>query len=124
MIGGEIRVLEDRRDLVLARGDFVVPRLDRDAQLEQLRLAVGHARQHALGDGAEVLVFQLLALGRHGAEQRPAGIDQVGAQVVEVLVDQEVFLLRADGREDLLGVLVAEQLEDAQRLGRERFHRA
>ena len=39
---------------------------------------------------------------------RPA-VDQVGAGVVEVLVDQEVFLLGADGGEDLLRVLVAEQ---------------
>ena len=29
VIGGEVRVLEDRRDFVLARRDFVVPRLDR-----------------------------------------------------------------------------------------------
>ena len=77
---------------------------------------VGHARQHALGDGAEVLVFQLLALGRRGAEERAAAVDQVRAGVVEVLVDQEVFLLGADGGEDLLRVVVAEQLQDAQRL--------
>ena len=110
VVGREVRVLEDRRDLVLARGHLVVPRLDRHAELEQLGLGVGHARQHALGDRAEVLVFQLLALGRLGAEERAAGVDQVGPGVEEVLVDQEVFLLRADGGEDLLGVVVAEQL--------------
>ena len=103
VIGREVGVLEDRRDLVLARGDFVVPRLDRHAELEQLGFALGHAGEHALGDRAEVLVFQFLALGRLGAEERAAGVDQVGPGVEEVLVDQEVFLLRADGREDLLG---------------------
>ena len=46
--------------------------------LNSSRLAVGHAGQHALGDGAEVLVFQFLSLGRLGAEQRAAGVDQVG----------------------------------------------
>ena len=110
VVGGEVGVLEDRGDLVLAGGDLVVPRLDRHAELEQLGLGLGHAGQDALGDGAEVLVFQLLALGRLGAEERPAGVDQVGPGVVEVLVDQEVFLLGADGGEDLLGVVVAEQL--------------
>ena len=69
--------------------------------LNSSRFALGHVGQDALGDGAEVLVFQLLALGRRRAEQRAAGGDQVGAGVVEVLVDQEVFLLGADGGEDL-----------------------
>ena len=116
VIGREVRVLEDRGDLVLARGDLVVPRLDRDAELEHLGLAVGHAREHALRDGAEVLVFQFLALRRLGAEQRPTAVEQVGPGVEEVLVDQEVFLLRADGGEHLPGLGVAEQAKDAQRL--------
>ena len=73
MVGGQVGVLEDRGDFVLRRGDFVVPGLDRHAQLVQLALGLEHAGQHALGDGAEVLVFQLLALGRLGAEQRAAG---------------------------------------------------
>ena len=123
VVGGEVRVLEDRGDLVLARGDLVVPRLDRDAELEHLGLAVGHAGEHALRDRAEVLVFQFLALRRLRAEERPAAVEQVGPGVEEVLVDQEVFLLRADGGEHLLGLGVAEQPQDAQRLVRQRLHR-
>src|SRR4051812_44246025 len=73
---------------------------------------------------AEILVLQFLPLGRRRAEQRSASRDQVGAQVVEVLVDQEVFLFGADGREDLLGLGVAEQAEDAQGLAGERLHGA
>ena len=38
MIGGDVGVLEDRRDFVLARRDFVVPRLDRHADLVELAL--------------------------------------------------------------------------------------
>ena len=72
--------------------------------LDSSRLDIGHARQHALGDDAEVLVFQFLALGRLGAEEGAAGGDQVGAGEVEVLVDQEVFLLGADGGEDVVDV--------------------
>jgi hypothetical protein len=124
MVGRQVRILEDRRELVLARRDFVVPRLDRHRQLDQLGLALGHAGDHALGDRAEVLVLQLLALRRLGPEEGPAGVDQVGTGVVEVLVDQEVFLLRADRREDLAGLGIAEQLQDAQRLVRQRLHRA
>ena len=43
VVGADVRVLEDRRDLVLARGDLVVAGLDRDAELAQLGLGVQHA---------------------------------------------------------------------------------
>jgi hypothetical protein len=46
--------------------------LDRDAELEQLALGLQHAGQHALRDRAEVVVFELLALGGLGAEQGAA----------------------------------------------------
>ena len=42
VIGGDVGVLEDRRDFVLARRDLVVPRLDRHADLVQLALDVHH----------------------------------------------------------------------------------
>ena len=80
MIGGDVGVLEDRRDLVLARRHFVVPRLHRHADLVQLGLDLGHERQHAIGDRAEVLILQLLALRRLRAEERAAGVDQIGTR--------------------------------------------
>src|SRR6187549_1165661 len=42
VIGGDVGVLEDRRDFVLARRDLVVPRLDRHADLVELALDVHH----------------------------------------------------------------------------------
>ena len=86
--------------------------------------ASSHAGQHALGDGAEVLVFQLLALGRLGAEEGAAGVDQVGPGVVEVLVDQEVFLLGADGGEDLRGLALPNSFRMRSACLRQRLHRA
>ncbi len=124
MIGRQVGVLEDRGELVLAGRNLIVAGLDWDSQLDQLGLGLGHAGQHALGDAAEVLVFQLLALGRLGAEQGSTGIDQVGTSVIEIPVDQEILLFRADGREDLLGFRIAEQPQDAQGLSREGLHRA
>src|SRR5262249_44207958 len=49
---------------------------------------------------------------------------QVGPQVEEVLVDQEVLLLRPGGGEDLLGGVIAEQTQDAQGLRGQRLDRA
>ena len=92
--------------------------------LRHLLLGVEHVRQHALGDRAEVVVVELVALRRLGAEQRAAGGDEVGALEVVALVDQEVLLLGPDRREHARGVLVAEQLERAQRRARQRVHRA
>ena len=108
VVGADVRVLEDRRDLVLARGDLVVAGLHRDAELAQLGLGVEHAGEDPLGDRAEVVVVELVALRRLGAEQRAARGHQVGALEEVLLVDQEVLLLGADGGEDALRLLVAE----------------
>ena len=98
--------------------------LHRHAQFRQLHLHLGHVGEYALGDGGEVLVLQLLALGGLGAEEGTAAVNQVGPGVVEILVDQEVLLLRADGGVNALGAAVAEQPQDAQRLTAEGLHRA
>ena len=45
VVGADVRVLEDRRDLVLARGDLVVAGLDRNAELAQLGLACRACRR-------------------------------------------------------------------------------
>ncbi len=87
MIGGDVRVLEDRRDFVLARRDFVVPRLDRNADLVELALDFHHEGEDALGNRAEVLILELLALRRLGAEERPAGVDEVGPREEELAID-------------------------------------
>ena len=113
VVGADVGVLEDRRDLVLGRRDLVVAGLDRHAELGQLLLGLEHAGEHALGDRAEVVVVELLALRRLGAEQRAAGGHEVRALEVVLLVDQEVLLLGADRREHVRGGRVAEQRERA-----------
>ena len=124
VVGADVGVLEDRRDLVLRRRDLVVARLDRHAELGELVLGLEHAREHPLGDRAEVVVVELVALGRLGAEERAPGREQVGPLEVVLLVDQEVLLLGPDRREHALGLLVAEQLQRPDRRLRERVHRA
>ena len=95
VVGGDVGALEHRRDLELAGRDLVVAGLGGDAELEELALGVHHEAEHPLGDGAEVVVVELLALGRLGAEEGAAGVEQVGAGEEEVAVDQEVLLLGA-----------------------------
>ena len=73
VVGADRGRLVDRRHLELARGHLVVAGLGRDAQAPQLAVEIHHEREDPLADRAEVLVLQLLALGRRGAEQGPAG---------------------------------------------------
>ena len=123
VIGGDVGALEDRRDFILRRRHFVVARLDRHAALVELGFEFGHEREHALGDRSEVLILELLALRRPRAEQRAAGVEQVGPREVEVAVDQEILLLGTAGRGDARRAR-AEQLQHAHGLRRQRFHRA
>ncbi len=124
VVAAEVGVLEDRRDLVLVGRDLVVARLHRHAELRELALGLHHAGEDPLGDRPEVVLVELLAHRRLGAEQRAAGRHEVGPLVVVLLVDQEVLLLGADGREDARGLLVAEQPQRADRRRRHRVHRA
>ena len=103
VVGPDRGRLVDRRHLELGRGDLVVARLGRDAEPPQLAVEIHHERQDPLADRAEVLVLELLALGRRGAEQGPAGQQQVGPLLGQPAVDQEVLLLGPDVGEHALG---------------------
>lgn len=116
MIMGEIGLLEHRRQLELAGSDLVVPRLGRDALLEQLAVELDHERQHTIRDGPEVVVVELLALGRLGAEQGAVGGHQVGSGEIEMTVDQEVLLLGSGIGDDGVDVFVSEQLQQSHGL--------
>ena len=117
VIARDVARLEQRRDLVLARGHLVVPGLDRHTQAVQLRFRFRHERQDARRNGAEVVVLELLPLGRLGAEQGSLAGQQIRPPVEELPVHQEVLLLRAHRRNDSGDACVgAEDPQDAKGL--------
>ena len=124
VVGGDVRLFEDGGHLELAGRDFVVARDDGHAQAIELVLHLGDAGLHALGDAAEVVVFELLAARRRRADDGAAAHHEIGAQGEVPAVDQEVFLLGAHGRVDAHGALVAEELEHFHGLVREHVGRA
>ena len=67
----------DRSQLMLGRGHLVVLGPGRHPQLPQFHVQILHISAHPLADGAEVMVLQLLALGRGSAEQGAPGEDQI-----------------------------------------------
>ena len=124
VVGRDVRRGEDRGELVLRGRDLVVLGLGQDAELPELAVQLLHVLDHPGLDRAEVVVLQFLALGRLCAKERAARVDEVAALVVDVLVDEEVLLLRADGGHDALGRRVAEQAQDAHGLAGELLHGA
>ena len=124
VVSGDVGGGEDGRELMLRGRDLVVLRLGEHTELPQLLVQIVHERGNARLDGAEVMILQLLPLGRLRAEQGPAGIDEVLALAVKRLVDEEVLLLRADRRADGLDLVMPEQLQDTQALLVDGLHRA
>jgi hypothetical protein len=124
MIGADVRVLEDRCQLVLVGRDLVMAGLHRHAKLGELTFGVKHVGEDPLRDRAEVVVVEFVTLGGLGPEQGPPGGDQVRPLEEVLLVDEEVLLLRSDGREDPRGVSVTEQLQCPNCRLRQRVHRA
>ena len=124
MVGRDVRVFVERRDLVLTGSHLIVPGLHGHAELEEISLGLEHAGEHPLGDGPEILVLKLLPLRRLGTEERAPGHHEVGAGKKEVAVDEKVFLLRSARRRHLADVLVAEEGQHAASLLVDGLHRA
>ncbi len=124
VIGGDVCVFVDGCDLVLSGCDFVVSCFDGDAEFEQFVLCVMHEVENTFADRAEVVVFHLLAFGGFGPKQRASGGKQVRTLVIEVVIDQEIFLFGPCGGDDHLFGLIAKELEDALGLLIESLHGA
>jgi len=125
VVGGDVGLLEDRRHLELPRGDLVVTGLHGHAEAVELPLHLAHEREHARGDGAEVVVLHLLALRGLGAEEGAAAGEQVGALVEQVAVDEEVLLLAAQRGHHAVDLIArAEEAQHPHGLRGEGLHRA
>ena len=102
LVTGGVGVGVDGRDLVLGGGDLVVLRLGQHTQLPQLLVQLPHEGSDPGLDGAVVVVVQLLPLGGTGAEQRAAAELQILPEVIHFPVNEEVLLLRSNGRGNFL----------------------
>ena len=124
VIHRDIRLVVNGRDLVLGRSHLVVLRLRRHTQFPQLFVDVLHIGSDPLTDGPEIVVIQLLALGRHRPKQCTPRIDQILPLQKLLLIHQEIFLFRSHRWCHLLGSGVAEQTDQTQCLTIDRFHGA
>ena len=123
LVDGLVDLAVDGGELMLAGSDLVVLGLGGNAERPQLVVQVLHIGRDGGADSAKVVLLELLALAGSGAKEGATGDDQVLALAVGVLLDQEVLLLVAHGRNDLLGGL-AKEGENTLGLTRERGHGA
>src|SRR5258708_15521154 len=107
----EVGLLERRSHLELTGRDFVVPGSDRHSELVQLELCFGNAALDALRNSAEVMVLELLPAWRRSTNESTATHHEVRAHREMCAIDEEIFLLGPERREDALDSLVTEQLQ-------------
>ena len=101
LVGGQDGVGVERSDLVLAGGDLSVSGGGLDAELPHLDLSVVDVINHLDRKIGEVLIVELLTLGRGAAEKGTAGQLEIGSLVVVVTVDEEELLLGTGVDSDL-----------------------
>ncbi len=77
LVVGEVGLAVDRGEFELVRGYFVVAGLERNAEAVSFNLEVAHKRGDAAWYGSEIVVVELLVLGRIVSHQRASGNHQV-----------------------------------------------
>ena len=122
VVYGHIALGVNRCQLMLRRSHLIVLGLGCHAQLPQLLVDLLHESCDTLTDVSEVMVIQLLSLGRHGSEQGPASVNQVFSLQIFCLVYQEVLLLRSYGRSHSPGCGISEETQQSQRFCVDGFH--
>ena len=115
---------EHGRKLILARRYLLMLRFCKHAKLPQLPVKLRHKRLYPCVQRAEVVIVQLLALGRFGAEKRPSAQHKVASFCPKLLINKKVFLLRADRRVYPFYIFPAHRAHEPQRLAAYKLHRA
>ena len=87
VVDGNVGGVEDGSQLMLTGSNFVVLGLGGNAQLPQLFVQLLHKLGDLGTNDTEVVLFQLLTLGRGGTEQGAAGEDQVLTGLVVLFLD-------------------------------------
>ena len=106
---------------VLCGGDFVMFGFRVNAEFPEFLVEIAHIVPDSLFDFPEVMIFEFLSFWRTRSEKRSAAGREVESVFVNFLIDEEVFLFRADGGYNSFGFVIPENSHNAQNLFVERF---
>ena len=106
LIDGKVRFVVDRCQFKLVRRHFVVACFERNTVFAGFKFEVFHIRRDTRRDRTEIVIFELLVLGRLMPEQCPTGHQQVGACSVKPLIHKKIFLLPSQIRRHFFHVRV------------------
>ena len=121
VVHGVVRRRINAGEFVLSGSDFVMLRLRVNAEFPEFLVEIAHIIPDSLFDFSEVMVFEFLSFGRVRSEKRSAAGREVESVFVNFLIDEEVFLFRADGGYNSFGFVISENSHNAQNLFVERF---
>ena len=113
VIAGGIGISIDGCQLMLAGSALVVLGLGQNAQSPQLLIQFLHEAGNTGTDGAEIMVIQLLTLGRQSTKQGPSGEAQVFPLGIQILGQQEIFLLSTHLADHAFGLRITEKPQNA-----------
>ena len=97
---------------MLTGGALVMLGLAEDTEAPKLLVEILHEGGDTGTDRTEIVIIQLLTLGRLGTEEGPAGQAKILTLRVQALGQEEVFLLGTDTGDDLPGLIVAKKPQD------------
>ncbi len=92
MVNGKVYRFVNRRAFKLSRGHLVVPGPQGNAQAVGFRFKIHHKPVYPFRDGPEIMVFELLPLGRGVAVECAPGDHEVRAAIIQGFINQEIFL--------------------------------
>ena len=98
VVNRDVDFLKNRREFILARRDFVVPRPNGDAQSMAFRFEVAHKRINALWNRAKIMVFELLMLRRDLPDERPTRHREVRPSVEKGFINHKILLFPTERR--------------------------
>ena len=98
--------------------------LCKDAKHPKLLVKLLHKCLNTRFYRAEIVILKLLSLWGLCSEKSPSRENEIAALFIKLLVDEEIFLLCADGGLNAGNVLVSKKLKNAESLLVDHLHRA
>ena len=114
--------LVDGRHFMLCGSRLIMLGLGCYTQLPQLDIDIMHETTDTLTDNTEIVVIHLLSLGGGSTEQGSSGENNIFTLQSLGRIYQEIFLLRANGRQYFGSFCIAEQADDTDRLLAQSLH--